>query len=65
LARSSSNQLDRLALVGIALGLALYVMPSWNDGRLKWAFWLTLLATLLHTFTSRRAAAGETEGGSS
>ena len=63
MARSSSSRLDRLALAGIALGLVLYVMPSWNDGRLKWAFWLTLLATLLHTFTSRKVRAGETEGG--
>jgi hypothetical protein len=64
LARSSSSRLDRLALAGIALGLVLYVMPWWNDGRLRWAFWLTLLATLLHTFTSRAAAAGGTDGGS-
>jgi hypothetical protein len=58
LGRSSSNSwivtLDRVALGGLALGLALYVMPFWREGRLKPAFWLTLLSTLLHVYTSHR-----------
>jgi hypothetical protein len=48
--------LDRVALGGLALGLALYVMPFWSEGRLRPALWITLLATLLHVYTSRRAA---------
>lgn len=46
--------LDRVALGGLALGLAGYVMPAWAEGRLKWAFWLTLSSTVLHMFTSHR-----------
>lgn len=61
MARSSSNRLDRIAVAALVVGLTLYVMPSWHEGRLKWAFWATLLATVLHTFTSRKAAT-ETEG---
>jgi hypothetical protein len=65
LARSNSKLLllDRLALVGITLGLASYVAPFWNDGRLGVAFWLTFAATLLHIFTSHVQADPE-EGGS-
>ena len=61
--RSSSSRwivlFDRVALGGLALGLALYVMPFWPDGRLRPAFWITLLATLLHVYTSRRRGKGE------
>ena len=46
--------LDRAALGGLALGLALYVMPLWPEGRLRPAFWLTLLSTLLHVYTSHK-----------
>ena len=46
--------LDRAVLSGIGLGLLLYVMPFWNEGRLRWAFWLTLVSTLLHIYTSRQ-----------
>jgi hypothetical protein len=46
--------LDRVVLGGIALGLGLYVMPFWKEGRLLWAFWLTLICTLLHIYTSRQ-----------
>ena len=46
--------LDRAALGGLALGLALYVMPFWAEGRLRPAFWLTLVSTLLHVYTSHR-----------
>jgi len=56
LARSSSSRwlvlLDRAAIGSLALGLALYVMPYWRDGRLAAAFWITLAATLLHVYTS-------------
>ena len=45
---------DRVALGGLALGLALYVMPFWREGRLRPAFWIILLAVLLHVYTSHR-----------
>jgi len=32
----------------------MYVMPFWREGRLRWAFWLTLVSTLLHVFTSHQ-----------
>ena len=56
--RSSSRRwivlFDRVALGGLALGLALYVMPFWREGRLRPAFWITLVAALLHVYTSRQ-----------
>ena len=58
--RSSSNwivALDRAALLGLALGLALYVLPFWREGRLRPAFWVTLASTLLHVYTSHKRAA--------
>jgi len=62
LGRSSSRRwivaLDRSALGGLALGIALYVMPFWRTGRLRAALWTTLLATVLHAFTSRERAEG-------
>ena len=62
--RSSSKRwivvLDRAALVGLALGLALYVMPFWREGRLRPAFWITLVSALLHVYTSRQSGKGET-----
>ena len=58
--RSSSKSwivlLDRAALGGLALGLALYVLPFWREGRLRPALWLTLVATLLHVYTSHKRA---------
>jgi hypothetical protein len=64
LGRSSNSQrwivaLDRCAVGGLVLGLALYVMPLWREGRLRPAFWLTLVATLLHVYTSHRRAKSE------
>jgi hypothetical protein len=63
LARSSSRswlvRLDRVALSGLATGLALYVMPWWREGRLSAAFWLTLLTTVLHVYTSHGLAGSE------
>jgi hypothetical protein len=43
-----------VAAGALTLGLALYVMPLWRAGRLRWAFWVTLLATALHIYTSHR-----------
>jgi len=50
--------LDRVALWGLALGLGLYVMPFWRDGRLRWALALTFVSTLLHIYTSHKRGAG-------
>ena len=64
--RSSSNRaivaLDRAAVAGLALGLAFYVMPFWPEGRLRPAFWLTFLSTLLHVYTSHARARSSQEG---
>lgn len=49
--------LDRLAIGGLVSGLALYVMPWWPEGRLRWALWLTLGSTLLHIYTSHQRRA--------
>ena len=61
--RSSSSawivRLDRAALAGLALGLALYVLPFWRDGRLRPALWITLVSTLLHVYTSHKRASRE------
>ena len=55
---------DHAALAGLALGLALYVLPFWREGRLRPAFWITLVSTLLHVYTShKRAAKPGAEGG--
>jgi hypothetical protein len=53
--------LDRVALGGLTLGLVLYVMPWWSEGRLRVALWLTLGATLLHVFTSHARGGSEAE----
>ncbi|HEX9640757.1 MAG TPA: hypothetical protein VGB13_05540 [Candidatus Krumholzibacteria bacterium] len=65
MARSSSSLLDRVALAGIAVGLASYVAPVWSDGRLRLAFWLTLAATVLHIVTSHTRSDTGSEGGGS
>jgi hypothetical protein len=59
--RSFAVLLDQAVLAGLALGLALYVMPFWKEGRLVWAFWLTLICTLLHIYTSRQRGLEEGE----
>jgi hypothetical protein len=60
LGRSSSNswivRLDRAVLAALGVGLALYVLPFWREGRLRPALWLTLVATLLHVYTSHKRA---------
>lgn len=48
--------LDRVALASLGLGLLLYVMPWWREGRLYPAFWLTFLSSLLHVYTSHKRA---------
>lgn len=50
---------DRAVLAGLALGLILYVMPFWREGRLRVAFWVTLASTLLHVYTSHKRASVE------
>jgi hypothetical protein len=67
LARSNSSLdlLDRAALAGIAIGLAIYVAPAWSEGRLQFAFWLTLVATVLHVFTSHARSDTHREEGNS
>lgn len=49
--------LDRLAVGGLVLGLALYVLPLWREGRLRSAFFVTLISTLLHIYTSHKRSA--------
>jgi len=51
--------LDRAVLGALGVGLVLYIMPWWPEGRLGAAFWLTLAATLLHMYTSRRRVSSE------
>jgi hypothetical protein len=34
-------------------------MPLWREGRLRPAFWLTLVAALLHVYTSRQRGKDE------
>ncbi|MDP9033818.1 MAG: hypothetical protein M3O50_03360 [Myxococcota bacterium] len=48
--------LDRAARAGLAFGLAAYVMPFWREGRLRWAFGVTLMSTLLHVYTSNKSS---------
>ena len=51
--------LDRAAIAGLAFGLALYVMPLWREGRLRWALLVTLFSTLLHVYTSHERGDAE------
>jgi hypothetical protein len=46
--------LDRFALGSLGLGLSMYVLPIWPLGALRWGFWITLGATLLHIYTSHQ-----------
>ena len=49
-----------MALGGLALGLALYVMPFWREGRLRAGVLdHPPVATLLHVYTSRRRGKGQ------
>jgi hypothetical protein len=51
-------------LVALGVGLGLYVLPFWREGRLRPALWLTLVATLLHVYSShkRASSAQQAEG---
>lgn len=42
---------DKMAQIGMALGLVLIFQPYWHGG-LKWGFFVTLASTLLHIITS-------------
>jgi hypothetical protein len=53
---------DRAALTGLMLGLVLYVLPFWREGRLRVAFWLTLSSTLVHIFTTHKMASSSDSG---
>ena len=46
------RRLDRAALGGIGLGLSLYVLPLPGAWSLRAGFWLTLVGTLFHVYTS-------------
>jgi hypothetical protein len=50
---------DRGVLALLLLGLALYVLPTWREGRLRYAFWLTLVATILHVYSSHARGKAE------
>lgn len=43
--------LDRAALAGLGVGFALYMLPL-GDWALRWGFFITLLFTIFHIFTS-------------
>lgn len=67
MARSNNRLavLDGAALAGITVGILAYVVPAWSEGRLEFAFWLTLAATVLHIYTSHKAAHTSDEVGGS
>lgn len=50
--------LDRIALIGMLLGVAVIIQPWW-DGGLRAGFFVTLFFTALHIITSHRVGAGE------
>lgn len=47
--------IDRCALSGIALAVALMVQPWWGDG-LRWGFFLAIAAVVVQTVSSRKTA---------
>ncbi|GDY14526.1 hypothetical protein LBMAG53_34040 [Planctomycetota bacterium] len=47
--------IDRGALAGIALAVALMVQPWWSDG-LRWGFFLAIAAVIVQTVSSRMAS---------
>lgn len=49
-------RMDRFALGGLALGIGLCVFP-FPEGTLKFGFWITLLFTVFHIYTSHAAPA--------
>ena len=54
---STAAWLDRAALAGLGLGIALYLWPA--EGALRWAFWITLAFTVFHIVTSHLNAPGK------
>lgn len=55
------QRLDRIAQVGMGLGVVLMLQPWWREG-LRYGFFATALFTLLHILTSHlviRASSGE------
>ena len=52
------NLLDKIAQIGIGVGIVVIFQPFW-DGGLKVGFFATLLATLLHVVTSHLIIPGD------
>ncbi|MDP6051885.1 MAG: hypothetical protein QF879_06010 [Candidatus Latescibacteria bacterium] len=48
--------LDRIALIGMLLGVSFIIQPWWNEG-LRVGFFVTLIFTVLHIITSHRVSA--------
>jgi len=48
--------LDRIALIGMLLGVSFIVQPWWSEG-LRVGFFVTLIFTVLHIITSHRVSA--------
>ncbi len=46
---------DRIARLGMALGVGLMLQPWWSGG-LRCGFWVTAVFTLVHIVTSHTAA---------
>lgn len=46
-----TKALDKIAQVGMALGILIIFQPYWSQG-LRVGFFLTLMATILHIITS-------------
>jgi hypothetical protein len=47
--------LDRAALAGLAIGIGLCVLP-FGEGALRLGFFITLVFTILHIYSSHAAA---------
>lgn len=52
--------LDRIARVGLAVGIGCLLQPWWADG-FRYGFFVTLACTLLHIVTSRFVTGQEPE----
>jgi len=48
--------LDRIALIGMLLGVSFIIQPWWSEG-LRVGFFVTLIFTVLHIITSHRVGA--------
>jgi hypothetical protein len=47
--------LDRIALLGLLVGVAIIIQPWWHDG-LRTGFFVTIIFTVLHIITSHRVS---------